>query len=95
MSQGKERNCAPFYLSSRTEGEKKVCFCLHLSQQSRLNLLLSSLSKYVSKVIRNFRASEVSRINRRGFNFDVAPSLVRIWCPLISMFRDIWRCMRK
>ena len=29
-------------------------------------------------------ASEVSRINGRGFNFDVAPSLVGIRCPLIS-----------
>ena len=26
----------------------------------------------------------MSCINGRGFNFDVAPSLVGIWCPLIS-----------
>ena len=25
----------------------------------------------------------MSYVNGRGFNFDVAPSLVGIWCPLI------------
>ena len=27
-------------------------------------------------------------VNGRGFNFDVAPSLVGIWCPLISRVGD-------
>ena len=31
----------------------------------------------------------MSCINRRGFNFDVAPSLVGIWCPLISRVGDV------
>ena len=31
----------------------------------------------------------MSCINGRGFNFDVAPSLVGIWCPLISRVRDV------
>ena len=37
----------------------------------------------------NSRASEISCINRRGFNFDVAPSLVGIWCLLISRVGDV------
>ena len=32
---------------------------------------------------------EISCINGRGFNFDVAPSLVGIWCPLISRVGDV------
>ena len=32
---------------------------------------------------------ELSCINGRGFNFDVAPSLVGIWCPLISRVGDV------
>ena len=43
----------------------------------------------------NSGASEVSRINRRGFNFDVAPSLVGIQCPLIFKSRRCRRCMAK
>ena len=31
----------------------------------------------------------MSCINGRGFNFDVAPSLVGIWCPLISRVGDV------
>ena len=31
----------------------------------------------------------MSCVNGRGFNFDVAPSLVGIWCPLISGVRDV------
>ena len=31
----------------------------------------------------------MSCINGCGFNFDVAPSLVGIWCPLISRVRDV------
>ena len=37
----------------------------------------------------NSRASEISCINGRGFNFDVAPLLVGIWCPLISRVGDV------
>ena len=51
------------------------------------------MSKRVSKVIQSFGASEVSHINRRGFNFNVVPSLIGIWCPLISRFGDVRRCM--
>ena len=36
---------------------------------------------------------EVGRINRRGFNFNVAPSLVGIQCPLISRVGDVRRCV--
>ena len=31
----------------------------------------------------------MSCVNGRGFNFDVAPSLIGIWCPLISRVRDV------
>ena len=31
----------------------------------------------------------MSCINGRGFNFDVVPSLVGIWCPLISRVGDV------
>ena len=31
----------------------------------------------------------MSCINGRGFNFDVAPSLVGTWCPLISRVGDV------
>ena len=31
----------------------------------------------------------MSCVNGRGFNFDVAPSLVGIWCPLISRVRYV------
>ena len=31
----------------------------------------------------------MSCVNGRGFNFDVAPSLVGIWCPLIYRVRDV------
>ena len=37
----------------------------------------------------NSGASEMSCVNGRGFNFDVAPSLVGICCPLISMVGDV------
>ena len=37
-------------------------------------------------MVQSFRASEVSRINGHGFNFDVVPSLVGIWCLLILRF---------
>ena len=39
--------------------------------------------------IRSFGDSEMSCVNGRGFNFDVAPSLVGIWCPLISRVGDV------
>ena len=39
--------------------------------------------------LRSFGASEVSYVNGRGFNFDVAPSLVGIWCPLIYKVGDV------
>ena len=31
----------------------------------------------------------MSCINGHGFNFDVVPSLVGIWCPLISRVGDV------
>ena len=37
----------------------------------------------------------MSCINGRGFNFDVAPSLVGIWCPLISRVGDVGGAWRK
>ena len=37
-----------------------------------------------TRIDSNSGASEVSYVNGRGFNFDVAPLLVGIWCPLIS-----------
>ena len=37
----------------------------------------------------NSGASEISCINGRGFNFDVVPSLIGIWCPLISRVGDV------
>ena len=39
--------------------------------------------------LRSFGDSEMSFVNGRGFNFDVAPSLVGIWCPLISRIGDV------
>ena len=50
------------------------------------------LSKRVSIAtpeLRSFGDSEMSYTNGRGFNFDVAPSLVGIWCPLISDVGDV------
>ena len=38
-------------------------------------------------------ASKVGRINGRVFNFNVAPLLIGIWCPLISRVGDVWRYM--
>ena len=43
----------------------------------------------------NSGASEVSCINGRGFNFDVVPSLVGIWCPLIFKSLRCRRCVAK
>ena len=51
-----------------------------------------SVSKRVSIAtpeLRSFGVSEVSYVNGRGFNFDVAPSLVGIWCPLIYEVGDV------
>ena len=39
--------------------------------------------------LRSLGASEMSYVNGRGFNFDVAPSLVGIWCPLIYEVGDV------
>ena len=39
--------------------------------------------------LRSFGDSEMSCINGCGFNFDVAPLLVGIWCPLISKVGDV------
>ena len=41
-----------------------------------------------TRIDSNSGASEMSCVNGRGFNFDVAPSLVGIWCPLISRVGD-------
>ena len=38
---------------------------------------------------RSLGVLEVSYVNGRGFNFDVAPSLVGIWCPLIYKVGDV------
>ena len=51
-----------------------------------------TLSKRVSIAtpeLRSYGASEVSYVNGLGFNFDVAPSLVGIWCPLIYNVGDV------
>ena len=37
----------------------------------------------------------MSCINGRGFNFDVVPSLIGIWCPLISRVGDVGGAWRK
>ena len=42
-----------------------------------------------TRIDSNSGASEMSCVNGRGFNFDVAPSLVGIWCPLISRVGDV------
>ena len=42
-----------------------------------------------TRIESNSGASEISCINRCGFNFDVVPSLVGIWCPLISRVGDV------
>ena len=42
-----------------------------------------------TRIDSNSGASEVSYVNGRGFNFDVAPSLIRIWGPLISRVGDV------
>ena len=50
------------------------------------------MSKHVSIArpeLQSFGDSEMSCINGRGFNFDVAPSLVGIWCPSISRVGDV------
>ena len=39
--------------------------------------------------LQSFGDSEMSCVNGRGFNFDVAPSLVGIWGPLISRVGDV------
>ena len=52
----------------------------------------TKLSKRVSIAtpeLRSFGASEMSYVNGLGFNFDVAPSLVGIWCPLIYEVGDV------
>ena len=43
----------------------------------------------------SFGDSEMSCVNGRGFNFDVAPSLVGIWCLLISRVGDVRGAWRK
>ena len=42
-----------------------------------------------TRIDSNSGASELSCVNGRGFNFDVAPSLVGIWCPLIYRVGDV------
>ena len=42
-----------------------------------------------TRIDSNSGASEISCVNGRGFNFDVAPSLVGIWCPLIYRVGDV------
>ena len=39
--------------------------------------------------LRSFRALEMRCVNGRGFNFDVAPLLIGIWCPLIYRVGDV------
>ena len=53
---------------------------------------LMFLSKRVSIAtpeLQSFGDSEMGFVNGHGFNFDVAPSLVGIWCPLISKVGDV------
>ena len=55
-------------------------------------LYLTPMSKRVSIAtpeLRSFGDSEMSCVNGRGFNFDVAPSFVGIWGPLISRVGDV------
>ena len=42
-----------------------------------------------TRIDSNSGASEISRINRCGFNFDVAPLFVGIWCLLIFRVGDV------
>ena len=42
-----------------------------------------------TRIDSNSGASEMSCVNGHGFNFDVAPSLVGIWCPLIYKVGDV------
>ena len=63
-----------------------------LANPCTLAVLLPSLSKCVSIAtpeLWSFGDSEMSCVNGHGFNFDVAPSLVGIWCPLISRVGDV------
>ena len=53
------------------------------------NLLILSVNSVKTRIDSNSRASEMSCVNGRGFNFDVAPSLVGIWCPLIYRVGDV------
>ena len=54
-----------------------------------VDLNLSKRVLIATPELRSFGASEVSYVNGLGFNFDVAPSLVGIWCPLIYEVGDV------
>ena len=63
-----------------------------ISTQKNSMIFWMFLSKRVSIAtpeLQSFGASEMSCVNGRGFNFDVAPSLVGIWCPLIYRVGDV------
>ena len=71
-----------------------VCFLVSFCEHGNLifNFINCCLSKRVSIAtpeLWSFGASEVSYVNGRGFNFDVVPSLVGIWCPLIYEVGDV------
>ena len=65
---------------------KQQIFGISWTQQ---RLVLSKRVSIATPELRSFGASEVSYVNGRGFNFDVAPSLVGIWCPLIYEVGDV------
>ena len=54
-----------------------------------VNVILSKRVLIATPELQSFGALEMSCVNGRGFNFDVAPSLVGIWCPLIYRVGDV------
>ena len=54
-----------------------------------VNVILSKRVSIATPELQSFGALEMSCVNGRGFNFDVAPSLVGIWCPLIYRVGDV------
>ena len=58
------------------------------ARASRAPAAASTIVSVKTRIDSNSGASEVSCVNGRGFNFDVAPSLVGIGCPLISRVGD-------
>ena len=61
----------------------------HRATLDQLSADSTSSGAVKTRIDSNSGASEVSYVNGRGFNFDVAPSLVGIWCPLIYKVGDV------